>query len=1302
MHRTIGGPIGHNLRKPTTDAGFKRFGRIGNFLSLPPLVATLHSPKSFQLMVRRLLSLTALCFAYGATLAQVGAGSLKGTITDAKSGEPLPFVNVLIENKGTQVAGGATDFDGVYLIKPVEPGTYDVSFSYVGYQPVKQTGVVVNGNKITFLDIKMESGLELKEFKIVKYQVPLIEKDGGASGGTVTRDQISKMPGRTANSIASTVAGASTAGTGGGISIRGARTENTYYYIDGVKVPAGAGTGLPKSAIEEVQVITGGVPANYGDVTGGVINITTRGPSRTYFGGLEYLTSGWKLGDDITDVVGLDAYAYNQVEASISGPLFFKKDSVGNKTRPLLGFFLSGQYTNAVDEDPQYVNDPRVKPEVRDRLIAEPLTVRDVAGQPTAFYNTNYLTGEDLEELRTRQNAQRESYLASGKFDITTTPTVNLTLGGSFEYVKQQDYNRNNSLLNAANNNRSRDLTWRGFVRFTQRFNARQEDETGDAGTTKQSIKNAFYSVQFDYSRFDSRDEDPVHQDRLFDYGYLGKFETYRMNNYTFNPDLESFEQDGWRDTLVTFVPADLNPELAAITDQYFQLFEQEPFNIFDPTADDGPYTNFNSIQAGQGLLNGQGPDNVYGLYNNVGSLANNYRRRQTDQMRISATGSADIGQHAVSVGIEYEQVTGRDYNLAPVGLWGTARLLTNNHIREIDGSQSTINYIFGQYPFIDHPRLNDQGGQAYFDEQLRLALGLDPNGDDFINLDAIDPSLLSIDMFSADELIRGGENVFTATTGLINSYYGYDHMGNKLTGRPSLDDFFNDVDANGNHTRLQAPFQPIYMAGYVMDKFAFDDIIFNVGVRVDRYDANQSVLKDPYLQQNAYTAGSAVRDGNIQDQLNVRPDNIGDDFVVYVDNFDQPLNVVGYRDGDDWYNAVGERINDPAILRSSSGIQPYLIGRGDEGQLAGSKLNQNAFRDYEPVVNVMPRVAFSFPISDEAVFFAHYDVLTQRPTSASRLDLLNYAYIETTGNTVNNPDLKPTKTIDYELGFQQVLTKSSSLKISAFYRELRDMIQIRNMTEAWPRSYKTFDNIDFGTVKGFTVTYDLRRTGNVWMRAAYTLQFADGTGSDPNTSLALVNSGQPNLRTIAPLNFDQRHKFQLTTDFRYGRGKDYNGPMLFGKPILQSTGVNVVTLLGSGTPYSASSRIINEGEGTGSHSLNGQINGNRLPWQFTMDLQLDRDVPLSFGKGEDKAKSANLNIYLLVTNVLNTRNITGVWRGTGAPDDDGYLAAPEYQDAINGQVSSESYRDLYAVKVNTPANFGAPRTIRLGLRFDF
>jgi hypothetical protein len=1257
-------------------------------------------------MVRRIFSSVALSLVSLASIhAQVGTGSLKGKISDKKSGEPLPFVNVVVENRGTQVSGGATDFDGNYFIKPIDPGTYDVIVSYVGYQPYKQTGVVVSSNKITFLDIALNAGVELKEFEVVQYTVPLIDRDGGASGGTVTREDIAKMPGRSAASIATTVAGASDAGTGGGISIRGSRTENTYYYIDGVKVPAGAGTGLPKSAIEEVQVITGGVPANYGDVTGGLINITTRGPSRQFFGGVEYLTSGYKIGSDITDIVGLDKYAFNQVEASLSGPLFFKKDSLGNKTKPLIGFFFSGQYTNVVDNSPLYIGDVRVKPEVRDRLLRDParlLPSND--GDVAMAYSSEFLRASDIESIPTRQNAGRKDYLASGKIDIATTPTVNLTVGGSLDLNDRQSYNRSNSLLNPDNNIRVRASTWRAFVKFTQRFTNRSEEEE-----SKATIKNAFYTLQLDYSRFQQDVEDQVHGERLFDYGYVGKFTTYRAPQFqlTSVPGNVYFQQVGLTDTLVTFTPGEQNPDLAAINSFYFNALPREgyPFQFLfgaQGGAGDyiGYYENFDETQARGAIWNGQRPRSLYGLWNNPGFIDNpdgaEFSKRQNDQIRFTAAGSADIGSHAVQLGFEYEQLTQRRYDLVPVGLWTRARQLANFHIREWDDSIPTG---IGSLPgggtfdlyFYDRLRGDDQQN---FDRNLREALGLDPNGIDFVDVDALDPGVFALDMFSPDELINNGNNLVT--------FVGYDHLGKIRKGRPSFNDFFDERDDKGNFTRAQAPFQPIYMAGYLMDKFAFDDIIFNVGVRVDRYDANTNVLKDKYLFAEAYKAGDEIPGvtQEVREQLQNRPSNIGDDYVVYVNSFDGPTEVKGYRNGDTWYSANGQELADGNSLQEGGTVIPYLVRGGARTDLSGSALEKNAFQDYQPVVNVMPRVAFSFPISDEAVFFAHYDVLTQRPNAGqSRPDLVALAFIEETGNRVTNPDLKPTKTIDYELGFQQVLSKSSSLKLAAFYRELRDQIQVRNIANAWPVNYVTFDNFDFGTVKGFTSTFDLRRTGNVSMRASYTLQFADGTGSGPESGLSLVNTGQPNLRNIAPLDFDQRHRFQVNVDYRYGRGKDYNGPMIAGKPFLQGTGLNVVSILGSGTPYSRSSAVVNEGAGQTNYRLDGTLNGARLPWQFTTDIQLDRDIPLTFGGEEgDKAKTANLNVYLLVTNVFNTENIVGVYRYTGSPTNDGYLS----QLTDRTQVDPDSYRDLYTQRINNPFNFGAPRTIRLGVRFDF
>ena len=276
-------------------------------------------------------------------------------------------------------------------------------------------------------------------------------------------------------------------------------------------------------------------------------------------------------------------------------------------------------------------------------------------------------------------------------------------------------------------------------------------------------------------------------------------------------------------------------------------------------------------------------------------------------------------------------------------------------------------------------------------------------------------------------------------------------------------------------------------------------------------------------------------------------------------------------------------------MLETSAGIAPYL----QDGVNPSDDISQDVFEDYTPQIVVMPRIAFSFPISDEALFFAHYDILSKRPTTGNRLNPLDYFYMKNRNVVVNNPDLRPEKTIDYELGFQQVLSKKSSLKLSVFYIEQRDQVSLINVTNAYPRTYRTWGNIDFGTIKGMTVAYDLRRSGNITLRAAYTLQFAEGTGSDASSSLNLINSGQPNLRTIFPYSYDQRHQLTGTVDFRYGEGKDYNGPVMGGKQILKNTGVNMVVNGSSGTPYSAQEQIspaapLNPTSGT----LDGTVNG--------------------------------------------------------------------------------------------------------------
>ena len=1114
-------------------------------------------------MIKRFTISLFLMFAVAFTYAQ--GGSVKGKVLDP-TGEPIPFANVALYQNGNLKTGVTTNFDGEFKISNIDGGSYDLEVSFVGFTTYKLEGLIIKSNQIIPLDdIQMSDNTTLQVVEVVTYKVPLIDKDGGASGGTVSREDIAKMPGRSATSIAATVGGVQSDGNGNITSIRGSRSDATYYYIDGIKVRGSS--ALPKAAIEEVSVMTGGLPANYGDATGGIISITTRGASSFYFGGIEAVTSGFKTGDNQS--VGLDRFGYNLIEGILSGPLLMRKDSTGAKTEPILGFFISGNFTHQLDPRPFGTDQYRLKPEVEAALIdPEQLgPLRKSANGLGTYYNTDFLTEDDFEKVRFRQNVASTAASLAGKIDVNAGPNVNLTFGGSGNFNQRHvsddgaglgSSSNNNMLMNYSNNPLVTDFDWRAYGKFTQRFQSQLDDEGKSGG-----ISNAFYTIMVDYSKSSQVIEDDTHEDRYFNYGYVGKFETIKEKSYEFRDSDGDFIPDerhhnGYNDVEVIFTPSEANGDLAALTNQYF--------NLYDDVEDH--YEDFGQIRNGGGLVNGERPLDVYGLWRNIGYQYNGSSKNEQTQFRITAMGSADIGDHALTLGFEYEQRSDRAFSVSPVGLWSNMRLLANSHIAELD-VENPYQSNFGSFSSYDYDRLNAAPGeysatdaQSFFDYSLRDALGYDTDGIDYVDLDAVDPNILTLDMFSADELLNNGSSYI--------SYYGYDYAGNKLKSKASFDDFFTQTDDYGNKLRTIGAYEPIYISGYIMDKFAFDDLIFNVGLRIDRFDANQNVLKDPYLTKEAKTIGDVAEIGG---SSVTHPTNLPTTAVVYVNDINDPTSISGYRVDNVWYNSTGTEISDPKLIKGSrnNDPDPYLndVSHSDE-------IQSSAFEDYKPQITVMPRIAFSFPISDEALFFAHYDVLSKRPTTGNRLNVTDYFFLDQGLNrTLNNPNLAPEKTIDYELGFQQVLSKKSSLKISGFYREQRNQVTLVNVAGAYPNSYRTWGNRDFGTIKGLTAAYDLRRSGNITLRASYTLQFAEGTGSDPQSQSALINSGQPNLRTIFPYNYDQRHQLTLTMDYRYGEGEDYNGPVIGKTQLFKNMGANLVSYFASGTPYSAQEGVI-------------------------------------------------------------------------------------------------------------------------------
>ena len=1232
-----------------------------------------------------------------AALAQDGA--LKGKVLDKETGEPIPFANIIAERAGKLFGGATTNFDGQYQIKPLPAGRYDVKVTYVGYKSILMTDVIITPDAITFQTLKLQSSVsELEVVEIIGYEIPLINPDQTQSGETVTRADIARMPSRDALGIAATVGGVFRGADG--ISIRGTRNASTTIYIDGVKVRGSA--GLPQSAIEQVTVVTGGIPAKYGDATGGIISITTRGPTPKFYGGLELLSSGFYVGKDKETNIGLDAYGYNLFGFNISGPLLKIWDKTDSVKKPLLSYFIGGELTHIKDNNPSAIGMYFVNDEKLAELKKTPFRASGTSAGN--FENTEYVNQGDLEYSKYRKNAAGTGFKLSGKFDVRTAPKINLTFGGNLDWGQGRAFSWANSMFNYDNNGRYSNTTWRAYVRFTQKFDS--PEEALDENNTS-SIKNAFYTLHVDYSEVFGSFQDATHRDNLFDYGYVGKFTTYTINTYTLGFDSVSgyggLIHDAFFDTLYEFTPSSINQDASDYTQSFYDLQTE-------------PVLNYNQVLDGRGLPNGFQPgdlsDQVYNIWLSPGRISNGYSYYKQNQFRVIASGSADIlGNHEISAGFEYEQRTDRGYNVNPVGLWRQMRQLTNLHISQLDKNNPQPQFIdLNGTPttaddtiyigVVDFPRRFDGASQAVFDFNLRQKLGLTTNGLDWIDLNSLPPSTFSLDMFSPDELLNNGASYV--------GYYGYDYTGKKLKTNPSLDDFFNQVRTvegyNGPtiYDRPVGSYQPNYVAGYIQDKFAFKDLIFNLGIRVDRFDANQKVLKDPYLLFPAITAGE-VKAGTDRAHLSdAVPTSIEDDYIVYVDNIANPGKIKGYRNGDTWYNSSGTEIPNPTPLLGSFGIQPYLV---DKDKTDSRQITSEAFEDYKPQTNFMPRIAFSFPISDEALFFAHYDILTRRPetggNSIERLAPSQYLFLGSQSRVVNNPNLKPSKTVDYELGYQQKLNNYSSLKLSVFYKEMRDQLVYIRVVEAYPNSYNTWGNKDFGTVKGLTVAYDLRRKGNVRIRASYTLQFADGTGSGSDIALNVISSGQPNLKTINALDWDQRHRIQTSFDYHYKKGKDYNGPVWFDKKVFEEAGFNIILIGGSGLPYSKQRKVTQEGAfGRSNSVLLGTLNGSRLPWQINVDARVDKNFDLKWGK--ENKKAAFLTVYFQILNVLNTKNIVSVYEATGNPDDDGYLSDPGSQNSIAGLNDEESFRMLYAYKINNPFNYSVPRRIRLGLQLNF
>ncbi len=360
-------------------------------------------------------------------------GKIRGKVVDAKTNEPLVGANIVVENTSM---GASTDVDGTYLILSVPAGTYSLKASYVGYQTITLRNVRVNLDLTTEADFDLPAqDVTVQAVEIVAER-PLINKSATGAVRVIDNEFFTKLPSRGINAAISLQPGI--VERGGNFYVRGSRPDETGFTLDGVTVTnifdGGRGVTITAEAIEQVQVLTGGFTAEYGNAAAGLV----RSELRT---GMEK----WKLAalfetDQYTSMnsksLGGYSYGYRDITATAGGPLgmnnlrFFGSIQNTHFDDPAVRFWEGYDFRNVVMAPTRVVR--------TGANVSNTVDTLDLIGAPGNVYggkdDRTTLTGTlsyNLSKLTVRAGGSYS--MQTGKFTTTTANILNKSRLGEYD-----------------------------------------------------------------------------------------------------------------------------------------------------------------------------------------------------------------------------------------------------------------------------------------------------------------------------------------------------------------------------------------------------------------------------------------------------------------------------------------------------------------------------------------------------------------------------------------------------------------------------------------------------------------------------------------------------------------------------------------------------------------------------------------------------------------------------------------------------------------------------------------------------
>lgn len=1190
---------------------------------------------------------------------EAATGTIKGRVTDSKTGEAVINANVVVVNT---MWGAATDLDGYYTIVGVRPGVYDLEFSCVGYHPVKVTGVVVQSDLTAEVNVQMTPAvLEQPEVE-VKWKKPQVVLDQSATGTRLSKADLQIRKPESISAILQTTKGFKT-DIEGKWHVRGHRAGGVAVVVDDVDlrdplVETQTTLSISTEAVEEVNILTGGFNAEYGRA-GAVVQITTaEGRPDRYTGRLEMQS------DRVIETYSFDT---DRMELNLGGPIPYTRDLLGKPVTFYLTTttYLTNTYTpfNLNRKPNDYLGIGMSLPERQDNQYQ---------GSLKLAYN---LTDKQKLTLSLSSNYRKWDIYPSGEGGVS----------GNYGYAYK--YNLQNRPW-AENRQFSGSLSWTNqlssktfytlkLITFTTHSRVQPGGGKSPGDFTMLSDVENSIAQAFDRNR-NGRLESDEYSDNdgngfmdgfwdangngIYDGGGEG-YEDLNMNGrWDRGEDWIDLNGNGVYDFAEPWVdvPNPLTGENnIGVWDPWDSYVDLNRNGRWDPAEPQLPEQDWNGNGRWDGErfqdANGNGRFDPWEPYQD---LNGNYRwdpgepfvDRNGNGVQddgegyddknlngfcdrrdlVPRTANPDRAEPFIDGDFWYDTgepfidepdpITGL-YNgkWDPGEIWfdlpSSANAQTGAGLWFI-GNQPTLN---GRY---DGPNgLFDE--YELFTKPASMVPGADPRMPVWY---AFDPNLRGADWPSDLFAYIPGKSTWINRTLHDQSSPRFDIRNfNYDAGK----EWFIDYNGNGVWNT----------ADRFLNPGEWDPTAFWQDRRATEYSLKFD-LQSQIARYHLAKAGVELKYRDLQMQAIQQPD------LPYTGEADLPP-------GSPWPERGGIRDfyhyrpwEGSVYLQDKMEFQGLIVNAGLRGdfiihdQKVVDEFRERVLRDEPGAIvaqrgkyAIAPRLGISHPITERSKLYFNYGHFYQAPN-------FQYYYRSATANfdantVIGNPNLEYEKTVQYELGVNTQVSDYLVFDISGYYKDQYNLINTAD--ERWKNLVlDRYVNLDYGRMRGFEITIDKRPAHHWALTFNYDFSFAYGKSSDQHANQASRLRGIPYNYDEHPLDWDETHKINAFLTVLYGKG-EY--PRLLGLTLPDDWMLTVQWEFGSGLPYTPSIYT------TGIDNPNLILpNSARLPWRERTTLKMEKYYTLN------PKTNSRLFFGITINNLFNKKNVQAVYTETGSP----------------------------------------------------